>query len=1007
MYSKNLFLVILMLFSISVTTYANEMDIATSVINYDEFVKDSERSIDLPFNETWDSGDFETNLWSFDPLNPGNWQIITDDLPWPVHYAEFQSLPAQTNYAIALVSSPFNGVNESDIYLKYNLELSSAVNTGEEELSVEIFNGLEWFEVMNYSNSEGDFEFSGEGVDISEYACGVDFQIKFTVQGNNSEDINYWILDQINIGSPPPGGISGTVTNSDTGAPVCDAQVAAGIYSGITNESGEFTINYLSPGIYDLIVSKNGYEEVIVHEVTVETGEYTIVDLTISQLSYCNLPFNEHWNSGDFSTNLWTLDPLEQSNWQAVTDYLPWPVHYAEFSGAPVLENYSNSLISNPLNGIDHDTVILDYRLDLASMENTGAEMFRVEINNGSDWIELMTYDNSAGDFDNLTESVDISEYAAEHQFMIKFTASGINSLDIDYWHLDYVDIHSPLPGSIIGQVFDAETGENIAEAVITIGDWQITSDSFGFYNITDIAPGTYDLICNADGYNELIESGVVILSNEITTLDIQLEAGDSGQWDVYDLTNSDIPADDVYAVLTAPDNAKWVGTFSGGLACYEDESWQCYYNNYATIRCLAREDNGNIWIGSGNGAAVYDGTNWTEYTYGSTPIPYPVVTEITIDADNVKWFGTGFGGMASFNGLSWNVFDTGNSQLPDNIVYTINIDADNVKWIGTQWGGLTSYNGSEWVSYNTENSGIPVNTVYDIKFDDDNNIWMATFGGGVACFDGSSWSVYNIDNSNLPSNYTQEILIDEQNNIWVGTEEGLAKFDGEAWYCYNSTNSGLPADNILSLQLDAESRLWIGTYEGGLCCYQESALGSVTGTVTDAETGEVIEDAVITDGYFTLAETGTDGLFCFDKIPGDYSIHCYAAGYDNSAVEVVEIACDGQITINFQLALLTGSDEEQMNPIFNELRANYPNPFNPETKIEFSISDESEAEVIIYNIKGQKVRTLVSEKLSPGNYSILWNGKDDSINSVASGIYLYRLKLNNYDEIRKMTLLK
>ncbi|MCF7919705.1 MAG: carboxypeptidase regulatory-like domain-containing protein [Candidatus Cloacimonetes bacterium] len=373
-------------------------------------------------------------------------------------------------------------------------------------------------------------------------------------------------------------------------------------------------------------------------------------------------------------------------------------------------------------------------------------------------------------------------------------------------------------------------------------------------------------------------------------------------EWDIYDLTNSGIPADDVYAVLTAPDNTKWVGTFSGGLASYDDESWQYYYNDYATIRCIAREDNGNIWIGTGSGAAVFDGSNWTEYSYGQTPIPYPVVTEITIDGDNVKWLGTGFGGIASFDGSDWNIFDTGNSGLPDNMIYTINIDRDDVKWIGTQWGGLTSYNGSEWVSYNTENSEIPDDTVYDIQFDNEDSIWMATYGGGVACFDGDNWTVYNVDNSGLPSNFTQELLIDDQGNIWVGTEEGLAKFDGETWYSYNSTNSGLPADNVLSLALDAESRLWIGTYEGGLCCYQESDFGSVAGTVTDAETGEAIAGAVFSDGYFSLAETAADGSFSFEKIPGIYEVTLTKDGYNALTIPDVEILADEMTTLDITL---------------------------------------------------------------------------------------------------------
>ncbi|MFC1897957.1 right-handed parallel beta-helix repeat-containing protein [Candidatus Cloacimonadota bacterium] len=109
------------------------------------------------------------------------------------------------------------------------------------------------------------------------------------------------------------------------------------------------------------------------------------------------------------------------------------------------------------------------------------------------------------------------------------------------------------------------------------------------------------------------------------------------------------------------------------------------------------------------------------------------------------------------------------------------------------------------------------------------------------------------------------------------------------------------------------------------------------------------------------------------------------------------------------------GAFEWEGTPIENEelvitnyeLR-NFPNPFNPETKISFSIPEESDAELLIYNIKGQKVKTyLINSSTDQPINSVTWNGTDDSNKPVSSGIYFYKLKSGNFDKTRKMLLIK
>jgi len=86
----------------------------------------------------------------------------------------------------------------------------------------------------------------------------------------------------------------------------------------------------------------------------------------------------------------------------------------------------------------------------------------------------------------------------------------------------------------------------------------------------------------------------------------------------------------------------------------------------------------------------------------------------------------------------------------------------------------------------------------------------------------------------------------------------------------------------------------------------------------------------------------------------------------------------------------------------------NYPNPFNPETKIVFDLPESGQVQLEIYNIKGQRVKTLLDCYMSPGRSEMLWNSKDDNGKRVSSGVYFYRLKVNGKTEkTKKMLLLK
>ena len=105
---------------------------------------------------------------------------------------------------------------------------------------------------------------------------------------------------------------------------------------------------------------------------------------------------------------------------------------------------------------------------------------------------------------------------------------------------------------------------------------------------------------------------------------------------------------------------------------------------------------------------------------------------------------------------------------------------------------------------------------------------------------------------------------------------------------------------------------------------------------------------------------------------------------------------------------ITTGVDNSDMpEGVSFLLNQNYPNPFNPDTNISFSLAVAAKIEIMIYNSKGQLVRTLVDGFYSSGEYVINWNGKTNEQKPVSSGVYFYRMGKNGTYQNKKMILMK
>jgi C1A family cysteine protease len=106
----------------------------------------------------------------------------------------------------------------------------------------------------------------------------------------------------------------------------------------------------------------------------------------------------------------------------------------------------------------------------------------------------------------------------------------------------------------------------------------------------------------------------------------------------------------------------------------------------------------------------------------------------------------------------------------------------------------------------------------------------------------------------------------------------------------------------------------------------------------------------------------------------------------------------------------VVGSDNIPI-PARTELTGNYPNPFNPETTISFNLKETANVGITIFNLKGEKIRTLINGKKDAGAYNVIWNGIDKNGKIVPSGIYFYKMvsegNSGRYTSTKKMVLLK
>ncbi|GAB1404308.1 hypothetical protein MASR1M74_14870 [Lentimicrobium sp.] len=171
-----------------------------------------------------------------------------------------------------------------------------------------------------------------------------------------------------------------------------------------------------------------------------QTGESMKEGTVEVQVSYgYELPFMENWNTGLFTTNQWTVNG---SNWR-IAGQAGNPAPAAEFFYNPAQTDYNQSLTSSWINAtqIIDGNVWLDFDLKLQDLNATGDETLKVEVYNGSSWNTVKTF-TAEGNMNWEEQHINISAQAKNRVFRVRFTAEGVNTLDIYNWMIDNIHIY-------------------------------------------------------------------------------------------------------------------------------------------------------------------------------------------------------------------------------------------------------------------------------------------------------------------------------------------------------------------------------------------------------------------------------------------------------------------------------------------------------------------------------------------------------------------------------------
>jgi hypothetical protein len=416
----------------------------------------------------------------------------------------------------------------------------------------------------------------------------------------------------------------------------------------------------------------------------------------------------------------------------------------------------------------------------------------------------------------------------------------------------------------------------------------------------------------------------------------------------------------------------------------------------------------------------------------------------------NTIWAGWNYGIMHSINiGTTWNRYDTANG-FPGWEVGSMIVHGDDF-WAGLYYdtttpGGYTYPIIKGLFKGNTQTLDREIIETFEPNYQGylpygiavyNDSIWTANWWKGllVSADGGHNWdqvtfnSIFQDPDSLHHRIYA--VAVDE-NNVWAGSENGLHHSTDRGGYWEFLRNdeyepSSITANKIVGLGLRQTAK---GT-EVWAAAWKPSSTTGQFGVAVSTDVGQTwratligkvarsiyfFDDDIFIPSYSGLWYSNDGGFDFINLTEGQISTAYKQYTITITSDSTIWLATSdglyqgdyaGLAWSKVDFVALDAEDISNSQPTYFSLGQNYPNPFNPTTKIPVSLKRSDDIQLAVYNILGQKIKTLYSGLLGPGDHNFVWDGSDTQGNQAAGGVYFYRLVENGRTETRSMLLIK
>jgi hypothetical protein len=604
----------------------------------------------------------------------------------------------------------------------------------------------------------------------------------------------------------------------------------------------------------------------------------------------------------------------------------------------------------------------------------------------------------------------DLSAYSGQN-VIVKWDMGTTSVVPNPGWYIDDVEFGGagggPTTGTLAGTItLDGGSG-SVTDVVITAGTHTTSPNASGDYSMA-LDPGTYTVSAALAGYDPASQTGVVIQEGQTTTVNLTLTATTVTTNPPSNLVAEVNDYNDVTLTWDQPGgtggllayhtgyDANGIGTggavdFSCAARFTAAELADFYGNAITNVRMVIHSADFSgvtvkVWEGGsfGNpGTEVYS-QDVTSSVVAGDWTDHALTTAVTLVAGNEYWIGyeinaTGdhpaavdAGPMVADKG-AWMYFNGAWDLLP-NLGATLDFN-----WC------IEGVVGPATAAANTPVATLKAAPAAPLRSSATLSADRMSKHANVAQLDNTrALTGYKV--------YRDGAMIHEITDPTITTYSDMGLDAGDYDYhvtaVYDEGESDPSNTESVTITLPAPAN------------FNAVSQGPAQSTVmctwaAPAATRNLSEYKIYRDG----TELGTtSALFYADlNVPtGDYTYHVTAIYSDT-----YESAASNQVTVQHTDA------PTPLVPTVTALSGNYPNPFNPSTDVKFSLKEAADVQIDIFNIKGEKVKTLVNDHMEAAYHSVTWNGNDDQGRTVGSGIYFYKMRAGKYTSTKKMILMK